>query len=131
MATLENTSDFSKALIVKYKQIYSDYYERFYEFMQEAVTPDEIDQIDKMMANYDQITRVSENLGSLDALIAEKYSLIREAVRLVKFSPETLQMALVSRVNKIKYPDEVIAKMLQLKNVINRPIEESPEYLHN
>jgi hypothetical protein len=99
--------------------------------MQEAVTPDEIDQIDKMMANYDQITRVSENLGSLDALIAEKYSLIREAVRLVKFSPETLQMALVSRVNKIKYPDEVIAKMLQLKNVINTPIEESPEYIHN
>ena len=99
--------------------------------MQEAVTPDEIDQIDKMMANYDQITRVSENLGSLDALIAEKYSLIREAVRLVKFSPETLQMALVSRVNKIKYPDEVIAKMLQLKKVINTPIEESPEYLHN
>jgi hypothetical protein len=131
LATLENTSDFSKALIVKYKQFYSDYYERFYEFMQEAVTPDEIDQIDKMMANYDQITRVSENLGSLDALIAEKYSLIREAVRLVKFSPETLQMALVSRVNKIKYPDEVIAKMLQLKNVINTPIEESPEYLHN
>lgn len=99
--------------------------------MQEAVTPDEIDQIDKMMANYDQITRVSENLGSLDALIAEKYSLIREAVRLVKFSPEALQIALVSRVNKIKYPDEVIAKMLQLKNVINTPIEESPEYLHN
>lgn len=99
--------------------------------MQEAVTPDEIDQIDKMMANYDQITRVAENLGSLDALIAEKYSLIREAVRLVKFSPETLQMALVSRVNKIKYPDEVIAKMLQLKNVTDTPIEESPEYLHN
>jgi hypothetical protein len=40
-------------------------------------------------------------------------------------------MALVSRVNKIKYPDEVIAKMLQLKNVINTPIEESPEYLYN
>jgi hypothetical protein len=40
-------------------------------------------------------------------------------------------MALVSRVNKIKYPDEVIAKMFQLKNVINTPIEESPEYLHN
>jgi hypothetical protein len=58
--------------------------------MQEAVTPDEIDQIDKMMANYDQITRVSENLGSLDATIAEKHFLIREAVRLVKFSPETL-----------------------------------------
>lgn len=53
LATLENTSDFSKALIIKYKQFYSDYYERFYEFMQEAVTPDEIDQIDKMMTNYD------------------------------------------------------------------------------
>jgi len=49
--------------------------------MQEAVTPAEVDQIDLMMANYDQITRVAENLGCLDATIAEKYSLIRDAVR--------------------------------------------------
>ena len=84
-----------------------------------------MDQIDKMMTNYDQITRVAENLGSLDAAIADKYSLIREAVRLVKFSPETLQMAVVSRVNKLKYPDEVLAKMLQLKNVSDLPIEET------
>lgn len=50
---------------------------------------------------------------------------------MVKFNPETLQMALVSRVNKIKYPDELLAKMLQLKNVTNVPVEETPEYLHN
>ena len=40
-------------------------------------------------------------------------------------------MALVSRVNKIKYPDEVIGKMLQLKNVQRVPVEETPEYLYN
>ena len=40
-------------------------------------------------------------------------------------------MALVSRVNKIKYPDEVIGKMLQLKNVQRAPVEETPEYLYN
>lgn len=33
LATLENTSDFCKALITKYRQFYTDYYERFTEFM--------------------------------------------------------------------------------------------------
>ncbi len=74
---------------------------------------------------------MAENLGQLDETIENKYQLIRDAVRAVKFSPETLQMAVVSRVNKIKYPDEVVAKMLQLKNVERVEVEESPEYLHN
>jgi hypothetical protein len=33
LGTLENTADFCRALTEKYKQFYSDYYERFTEFM--------------------------------------------------------------------------------------------------
>jgi hypothetical protein len=49
--------------------------------MQESVLPGEIKQIDIMMNNYHEITRVAENLGQLDFTIEEKYILIREAVR--------------------------------------------------
>ncbi len=112
LATLENTADFARALVDKYKQFYADYYERFTEFMQETTLPSEVDQISVMMNNYDQILRVAQNLGCLDAQIEEKYSLIKEAVRMVKMGGETLQAAVVCRVNKIKYPDEVLAKIL-------------------
>jgi len=44
-------------------------------------------------------------------MIEEKYSLIREAVRSVKMGGETLQAAVVCRVNMVKYPDEVMAKI--------------------
>jgi hypothetical protein len=37
----------------------------------------------------------------------------------------------VCRVNKIKYPDEVMAKMMQLKNMPFVEVEDTPEYLHN
>lgn len=40
-------------------------------------------------------------------------------------------MAVVSNVNKLKYPDEVLAKLRQLKQVKARPIEEDPEYKAN
>lgn len=42
LATLESTADFSRALTSKYKVLYSDYYERFFEFMQEAHHPRDV-----------------------------------------------------------------------------------------
>ena len=99
--------------------------------MQEATLPSEVDQITPMMKNYDQIVRVGQNLGCLDKMIEDKYGMIKDAVRMVKMGGETLQAAVVCRVNKIKYPDEVMAKILQLKNIPFTDIEETPEYLHN
>ncbi len=80
--------------------------------MQETTLPSEVDQISKLMTNYDQILRVAQNLGCLDASIEEKYTLIKESVKMVKMGGETLQAAVVCRVNRIKYPDEVLAKIL-------------------
>jgi hypothetical protein len=45
-------------------------------------------------------------------MIEDKYNMIRDAVKMVKMGGETLQAAVVCRVNKIKYPDEVMAKIL-------------------
>jgi hypothetical protein len=112
LATLENTADFCRALVEKYKQFYSDFYERFTEFMQETTLPSEVDQITPLMKNYDQIVKVGQNLGCLDKMIEDKYTMIKEAVRMVKMGGETLQAAVVCRVNKIKYPDEVMAKIM-------------------
>ena len=64
------------------------------------------------MKNYDQIVRVGQNLGCLEQMIEDKYNMIRDAVKMVKMGGETLQAAVVCRVNKIKYPDEVMAKIL-------------------
>lgn len=83
------------------------------------------------MHNYDQIVRITENLGSLEELIEKNYSLIRKAIEQIKTGGETLQTAVVCRVNKIKYPDEVYAKLMQLKNVDFKPVEEEPEYKYN
>lgn len=84
-----------------------------------------------MMNNYDEIVRVGQNLGCLDGALELKHLLIKEAVQSVKTGGETVQAAVVCRVNQIKYPDEVLAKLLQLKNVPYTPIDESEEYLFN
>jgi hypothetical protein len=49
----------------------------------------------------------------------------------LKTGGETLQCAVVCCVNKIKYPDEVLAKLMQLKHVDYKPVEEEPEYKTN
>ena len=52
LTTLENTNSFSQALIQKYKLFYSDYYERFVEFMQDLARKSETGQISMLMANF-------------------------------------------------------------------------------
>jgi hypothetical protein len=84
-----------------------------------------------MLSNYDQIVVVSQNLGCLEAAIESKYENIWEAVEEVKQGKEILQAAVVCRVNKIKYPDEVLAKIIQLKNAPLHMVDEQPEYKHN
>jgi 4-hydroxy-3-methylbut-2-en-1-yl diphosphate synthase IspG/GcpE len=79
--------------------------------MQETTLPSDVDQITPLMTNYDQLVRVGQNIGCLDSMIEEKYTLIRDAVRQVKMGGETLQAAVVCRVNMVKYPDEVMAKI--------------------
>ena len=58
--------------------------------MQETTLPSEVDQITPLMRNYDQIVRVGQNLGCLDKMIEDKYTMIKEAVRMVKMGGETL-----------------------------------------
>lgn len=75
------------------------------------------------MNNYDELVRVAQNLGSLEETLERQYSRLREAVGKIKTGGETLQAAVVCRVNKIKYPDEVLAKIMQLQNAPYTPVE--------
>ena len=43
--------------------------------------------------------------------------MILDAIDIIREGSEVIQTAVVCRVNKIKYPDECLAKILQLKNV--------------
>ena len=42
------------------------------------------------MNNFDEIVKVGENLGCLEATIEEKYQLIKDAVQIIKIGGETL-----------------------------------------
>jgi hypothetical protein len=83
------------------------------------------------MHNYDQLVKIAENLGCLEDMIEQRYAHLKRGINHVKSSGEVLQTAVVCRVNKIKYPDEVLAKVLQLRNVEYRPVEEWEQYKSN
>ena len=74
---------------------------------------------------------VGQNLGALDELISDKYTQVRKAAGELASGVEVLQMAVVANVNKMKYPDEVLRKLRQLKEAKAKPIEEDPEYKEN
>ena len=65
LTTLESSRNFCEALVQKYQMFYTDFYERFNEFMQELQLERDLSQIDIMMQNYDQILKVGANLGCL------------------------------------------------------------------
>eukprot|EP00347_Sterkiella_histriomuscorum_P022896 403336749 len=131
MTTLENTNSFCQALMKKYRAFYQDYYERYTEFLMELENQRDLDQIDKLNENYEQIVRVGQNLGCVDKQIQDKYNLILDAIDIIREGTEITQTAVVCRVNKIKYPDECLAKILQLKNVPQQEVYDQIEYKHN
>ncbi|CDW81875.1 UNKNOWN [Stylonychia lemnae] len=131
MTTLENTQNFCQALIKKYKAFYLDFYERYTEFLQELEHQRDLDQISKLHSNYEQIVRVGQNLGCVEKQIKEKYDLILDAISIIREGSEVIQTAVVCRVNKIKYPDECMAKIMQLKNVPYQEIYDHQEYKMN
>ncbi len=95
LTTLENTHSFCQALVKKYKAFYLDYYERFQEYLQELENQNDLDQISKLQTNYQNIVRVGQNLGCVDAQIQERYDHIKEAIQVVKDGTESLQTAVV------------------------------------
>ena len=58
--------------------------------MQETTHPRDVEQIDKLMYNYDQIVKISENLGCLEEAIEVKYQHIKRAVIHIKTGGECL-----------------------------------------
>ena len=50
---------------------------------------------------------------------------------MVKEGSEIIQTAVVCRVNKIKYPDECLAKILQIKSQPFKEVYQLPEYKYN
>lgn len=47
----------------------------------------------------------------MDKEIKDKYELILEAIDIIREGSEIIQTAVVCKVNKIKYPDECLAKI--------------------
>jgi len=57
--------------------------------------------------------------------------MIREAIHILSDDKEIISTAIVSRANKLKYPDECLAKISQIRNVKQREIYDTPEYRYN
>jgi hypothetical protein len=96
--------------------------------MQDTAHPRDVNQVDKLLNNYDQLVRVAQNLGHLEATLELKHTLLKKAIQELKLGSGILQAAVVSKVNSMKYPDEVYAKVLQLQNVGDQPVEKTLEY---
>ena len=96
--------------------------------MQNLQLRQELDEINIFKFNYEKIIKVGTNLGCLKHNIDGQYKLIKKAIEIVNEGTDLAQVAIVCRVNKLKYPDECYQKITQMRATTCRPRYMDPEY---
>jgi len=74
--------------------------------------------------------KMGTNLGCLCDYIEVQYGQIWNAVRKARNGFELPQAAMICVLNKLKYPDECYAKVLQMRHVMIKPLHTESEYLY-
>jgi len=128
ISTLENSNNFTNALLKKYKEYYEDYFVRYEEYLEEVSTREQYYEVSKLRENFDKLLKVGENLGHLACMLDDRYELIKKAVERVKEGEEISEASIICKVNKLTYPDECYQKILQMRNVTMTPRIRDADY---